>query len=148
MKRCSQNRHFIPNIHPYIPASLILQTVFIFIFESVARRDFRRQMKIMQLSVISAVKRRRLNDTRGWPSPSSGDYNQPTLNLSVTLLQRPDTTEDHLKYPKNLHDYFPPSAHIWHKSLVYVNFTEKQWREIKANDRKPSCTNEMWQCQW
>lgn len=85
----------------FIHISLPLQSLRLFLFSSSNQwpcRDFRGWMEIIQFSVMSAVKTRRLNDTRGWPPPSSEDYNQPTLNLSVTRLQRPDPTEDHPKY--------------------------------------------------
>lgn len=86
-------------------------------------------MKSMLFSVIAAVKTRRLNDTRGRPPSSPGDFNQATLNLPVILLQGPNATEDHLQYHQKLllfcslvhefkptkaglllMDYFPPSS--------------------------------------
>lgn len=106
---CTESFHFVWNvvhgigilfqifIHIFLPPSSLRQILFSS-SNQLPCRDFRRQMKIMQFSVISAVKRSRLNDNRDWPPPSSGDNNQPTLNLSVTFPQRPNTTEDHLKY--------------------------------------------------
>lgn len=131
-ERCSQNRHFISNIHPYIPASLILQTVFIFIFESVARRDFRRQMKIMQLSVISAVKRRRLNDTRGWPPLLQGIIiNQHSIYRSLSC-SGPTQQKITWNTLKTCSISFLPVLIYDIKAWFTSSFTEKQWREIKA----------------